>query len=302
MLAGDQHGRPSWTARAWSSPRRAHRAQPHAGRGRDRLRAHQLHSLRPQPHRACCCRGTLSISSLGAVDSIQLVARKPLEEDPTVALTPQSATAWLCSRPSSSCAIGQEVSTRSWRDPVSGGPGGDDAVLLIGDQGLEALSLPRPGYHLPRPGGSLAGVDRAAHGLCGLGGAGGFRPRQRRRAQAVEEELVALHGLRSRASVRGGGFGRGAIRFDRDVPDPLFRPVCATTSPPSIREGLLRFYELAHEAGELEEVPRAPLHRRGAAEGGSGERARRAEAGPAAGAARAGGAAGPADAAPEGGS
>ena len=81
----------------------------------------------------------LCVSSEGAVDSIQLVARRPLEQVRTVAVTPESATSVVLTKvllpEASHVPLGEEA----------------DATLLIGDAVLKsAFEDPTPHHDLGR--------------------------------------------------------------------------------------------------------------------------------------------------------
>ena len=81
----------------------------------------------------------LCVSSEGAVDSIQLVSRKPLEQVRSVAVTPESATSVVLTRvllpEARHVPLGEEA----------------DAKLLIGDAALKsAFEDPTPHYDLGR--------------------------------------------------------------------------------------------------------------------------------------------------------
>src|SRR5436190_3648177 len=81
----------------------------------------------------------LCVSSEGAVDSIQLVARRPLEQVRTVAVTPESATSVVLTKvllpEASHVPLGEEA----------------DATLLIGDAALKsAFEDPTPHHDLGR--------------------------------------------------------------------------------------------------------------------------------------------------------
>ena len=71
---------------------------------------------------------------------------------------------------------------------------------------------------------------------------------------AVEAELVKCmdYGRENHAAVVEGAAGRS--RLDRKVLARYFA-ILRYDFPPLYRDGLCRFYELAHEAGELDEVP-----------------------------------------------
>ena len=81
----------------------------------------------------------LCVSSEGAVDSIQLVARRPLEQVRTVAVTPESATSVVLTKvllpEATHVPLGEEA----------------DATLLIGDAALKsAFEDPTPHHDLGR--------------------------------------------------------------------------------------------------------------------------------------------------------
>jgi chorismate dehydratase len=81
----------------------------------------------------------LCVSSEGAVDSIQLVSRLPLDEVRTIAVTPESAT---------SVALTRVLLPHAEHVPL-GEPG--DATLLIGDAALKsAFEDPTPHHDLGR--------------------------------------------------------------------------------------------------------------------------------------------------------
>src|ERR1043166_8765861 len=81
----------------------------------------------------------LCVSSEGAVDSIQLVSRKPPEHVRTVAVTPESATSVVLTK-----VLLPEASHVPLGEPA-------DATLLIGDAALKsAFEDPTPHYDLGR--------------------------------------------------------------------------------------------------------------------------------------------------------
>jgi chorismate dehydratase len=81
----------------------------------------------------------LSITSDGVVDSIQLIARRPIGELKSVALTGQSATSVVLLK----ILLGQKYGLRPSYIPLTGSVDEalkeHDAVLLIGDQALKAF-------------------------------------------------------------------------------------------------------------------------------------------------------------------
>jgi chorismate dehydratase len=178
----------------------------------------------------------LCVGSEGAVDSIQLVSRKPLEQVRLVAVTPESATSVVLTKvllpEAEHVALGEEA----------------DAKLLIGDAALKsAFEDPTPHYDLGRLWLERTGLpmvfavwacpDPAPPGLAEL-----------------EDALVS------------------SVRLARAEPDQLAYEASARYGyPPGFlaryfeklryrfgpreRAGLMTFLELARDAGELDEVP-----------------------------------------------
>lgn len=247
----------------------------------------------------------VSISSQGAVQSIQLVARKPLEQVHSVALTTQSATAVALLKTMLKLRYEQKVWYQELEGPVKEALEESDAVLLIGDQALTAYHhpLPQVTYH------DLGNLWQEWTGLPMVYAVWASREDFARdygpEIRAVEAELVACMDYGREQLPKVVDSAVGDFPFDRDVLTNYFA-LLRYDFTPEYQQGLLRFYELAHEAGELETVPEFRFIDEYAAEVPSvledaDPRAAVPEEGPAAGAARAGGAAGPADAAPEGG-
>ena len=141
----------------------------------------------------------LSISSFGAVDSIQLVTRVPLEEIRTVALTTQSATSVALLKTILKLRFRQDVAYSELAGPVEPALGEHDAVLLIGDQGLEALYFPTPGTTCH----DLGALWQEWTGLPMVyavwAAREDFARTQRRRAPGGGRGTGPLHGLRPRA-------------------------------------------------------------------------------------------------------
>ena len=169
----------------------------------------------------------VSISSFGAVDSIQLFARTPLAQIRRVALTEKSAT--------SICLL--KVLCREWgiepefaprRGPLSEVLEDFDALLLIGDEALHLLRVEAYPHHFDL-GAEWKSVTGPADGLRRLrraprlrrGAAGGGRRRRRRAprlarraarrlpqataaaaAQLYDFSQAYLHGLLRQAQVR----------------------------------------------------------------------------------------------------
>ncbi len=206
-------------------------------------------------HRRLLLSRGLSISSMGAVDSIQLVSRRPLDQIRTVALTPQSATSIALLKTILKLRFQQDVSYSELAGPATEALEEHDAVLLIGDQGLEALYFPIPGTNCH----DLGALWQEWTGLPMVYAVWAAREDFARsngaELLAVEEELVRCLGYARdhRSEVVESALGR--YRFDRACLTRYFARLRYDFTP-EYREGLTRFYDLAHEAGELEEVPR----------------------------------------------
>ena len=116
------------------------------------------------------------MSTEGAVDSIQLITRKPLEQVRSVAVTPESATSVVLTR-----VLLGEVELVPLDQPA-------DARMLIGDAALRsAFEDPTPALR-PRP--AVAGAHRPADGVRGVG-----LPRRRRATGCEELERAHLRSL-----------------------------------------------------------------------------------------------------------
>ena len=178
----------------------------------------------------------LCVGSEGAVDSIQLVSRRPLEQVRSVGVTPESATS--------------VVLTRVLLPEAEHVPLGEDAdaKLLIGDAALKsAFEDPTPHYDLGRLWLERTGLPMVfavwacREPLCeGLGELEDALVASVRLARAEPEQLA------HEASAR---YGYPAGFLARYFEKLRYR------FGPRERAGLMRFLELAHEAGELAEVP-----------------------------------------------
>jgi chorismate dehydratase len=178
----------------------------------------------------------LCVSSAGAVDSIQLVSRAPLERIRSVAVTPESATSAVLVRvllpEAEHVPLAQEA----------------DAKLLIGDAALKSVfEDPTPHYDLGRLWLERTGLPMVyAVFACPHPAPDGMLE--------LEEALLAAH------------------RLARSEPEELAREASARYGyPPGFlaryfeklgyrfgpreRAGLLTFFELARDAGELDAVP-----------------------------------------------
>jgi chorismate dehydratase len=178
----------------------------------------------------------LCVGSEGAVDSIQLVSRVPLERVRTVAVTPESATSVVLTRvllpEADHVPFGEEA----------------DATLLIGDAALKsAFEDPTPHHDLGRLWLERTGLpmvfavwaapDPVPEGVAELESA---LVDSVRRARA-EPELLA-HEASERYGYPAGFLAR------------YFEKLRYRFGPRE-RAGLLTFMELARDAGELGAVP-----------------------------------------------
>ncbi len=178
----------------------------------------------------------LCVGSEGAVDSIQLVSRLPLEHVRTVGVTPESATSVVLTR-----VLLPEVEIVPLGKPA-------EATLLIGDAALRSsfedptphhdlgrLWLERTG--LPMVFAVWAAPEPPAEGLAGLEDA---LVRSVRLARAEPERLA-------REASRSYGYPPGFLAryFER----------LRYSFGPRERAGLTAFLELARDAGELHRVP-----------------------------------------------
>jgi len=205
-------------------------------------------------HRTLLVSRHLSISSFGAVDSIQLVTRKPWDEIESVALTGESATSVALLKTILKLRFGRDVVYSDLKGPLADALSRTDSVLVIGDQGLDALYSPM----LDATCFDLGEVWQEWTGLPMVYAVWGAREDFARthgsELLAVEDELVKCmdYGREHHAEVVEGAAGRS--RLDRKGLSRYFA-LLRYDFPPLYRDGLRRFYELAHEAGELEEVP-----------------------------------------------
>jgi len=178
----------------------------------------------------------LCVSSEGAVDSIQLVSKRPLEQVRRVAVTPESATSVVLTKvllpEADHVPLGEEA----------------DATLLIGDAALKsAFEDPTPHYDLGRLWLERTGLpmvfavwaapDPAPAGLAQLEDA---LVDSVRRARAEPEQLA--HEASERYGYPAGFLAR------------YFEKLRYRFGPRE-RAGLYTFLELARDAGELAMVP-----------------------------------------------
>jgi chorismate dehydratase len=178
----------------------------------------------------------LCVSSEGAVDSIQLVSRVPLERVRTIAVTPESATSVVLTKvllpEATHVPLGEEA----------------DARLLIGDAALRsAFEDPTPHYDLGRLWLERTGLpmvfavwaapEPVADGLVEL---------EQALVDSVRLARAEPEKLAYEASER---YGYPAGFLARYFEKLRYR------FGPRERAGLISFLELARDAGELEAVP-----------------------------------------------
>jgi chorismate dehydratase len=178
----------------------------------------------------------LCVGSEGAVDSIQLVSRTPLERVRTVAVTPESATSVVLTKvllpEAEHVPLGEEA----------------EATLLIGDAALKsAFEDPTPHYDLGRLWRDRTGLpmvfavwaapDDAPPGVAELEDA---LVASVRLARAEPERLA--HEASRRYGYPAGFLAR------------YFEKLRYSFGPRE-RAGLLTFLELARDVGELDHVP-----------------------------------------------
>jgi chorismate dehydratase len=178
----------------------------------------------------------LCVSSEGAVDSIQLVSRVPLEEIRTVGITPESATSVVLTKVllphAAHVPLGEEA----------------DAKLLIGDAALKsAFEDPTPHHDLGK-----LWLERTGLPMVFAVWAAPDPPNPD--LIELEDALVAsVRAARANPEVlayeSSERYGYPAGFLARYFEKLRYR------FGPRERAGLYTFLELAHEVGELDEVP-----------------------------------------------
>lgn len=205
-------------------------------------------------HRELQLSRRLSISSKGAVDSIQLVTTEPLGAVERIALTPKSATSVTLLKTILRLRYGREPVYEELRQPPAEALADHDAVLLIGDEALDALYFPVPGtrhYDLGEIWRDWTGLPMV-YAVWATRDA--FLRRSRAELLAVEEELVRSMDYSRESAPQVVEGALGLTRLDRPSLTRYFELLHYGFAE-VYQTGLRRFYELAHEAGELVEVP-----------------------------------------------
>src|SRR2546421_6961809 len=178
----------------------------------------------------------LCVASEGAVDSIQLVSRKPLEQVRSVAVTPESAT---------SVVLVRVLLPEAEQVPLGEAA---DATLLIGDAALKSASEDRTPHHdlgrlwlertgLPMVFAVWAAPDEPLPGLSEL-----------------EEALVASVRLARAEPERLAHESSKRYGYPAGFLARYFEKLRYSFGPRE-RAGLLTFLELARDVGELDQVP-----------------------------------------------
>jgi chorismate dehydratase len=196
----------------------------------------------------------VSISSFGAVDSIQLVTRKRLANIGSVALTTQSATSVALLKTMFKLRFQQEVAYGDLQGSVTQALEEYDAALVIGDQGLEALYFPEPGTTCHDLGTMWMDWTRLPMVYAVWAAREDFARTNGPELIEVEQELIQCrdYGRDHLPDVVESALGHS--RFSRESLMRYFALLYYGFRE-EYQKGLLRFYELAHEAGELEEMP-----------------------------------------------
>ena len=182
----------------------------------------------------------LCVASEGAVDSIQLVARVPLEQVRTVAMTPESAT---------SVALTKILLPEADQAPLEAYDSGEsEAKLLIGDAALRsAFEDPTPHYDLGKLWLERTGLPMVfAVWACPEPLAEGLAELEDALVSSVRLARAEPEQLAHEASQR---YGYPAGFLARYFEKLRYR------FGPRERAGLYTFLELARDAGLLETVP-----------------------------------------------
>ncbi len=178
----------------------------------------------------------LCVGSEGAVDSIQLVSRLPLEQVRTVAVTPESATSVVLVK-----VLLPEAEHVGLAEPA-------DATLLIGDAALRsAFEDPTPHYDLGRLWLERTGLPMvfAVWAARDPGPAG---------LSELEDALVASLRLARAEPERLAYESSERYGYPPGFLARYFEKLRYRFGPRE-RAGLYTFLELAHDVGELDEVP-----------------------------------------------
>ena len=179
----------------------------------------------------------LCVSSEGAVESIQLVSRAPLEQVRTIAVTPESAT---------SVVLTKVLLPEAEHVPLAEARNGD-AKLLIGDAALRsAFEDPTPHYDLGRLWLERTGLPMVfAVWACPEPVPPGLADLEQALVESVRIARAEPERLAHESSERYGYPPGFLARYFEKL---RYR------FGPRERAGLLTFLELARDVGELDEV------------------------------------------------
>jgi chorismate dehydratase len=180
----------------------------------------------------------LCVASEGAVDSIQLVSKRPLEQVRVIAVTPESAT---------SVVLTKVLLPEAAHVPLDEGADAD-AKLLIGDAALKsAFEDPTPHYDLGRLWRDRTGLPMVfAVWACPEPVRAGLPELEDALVASVRRARAEPETLAHEASAR---YGYPAGFLARYFEKLRYR------FGPRERAGLMTFLELARDVGELDEVP-----------------------------------------------
>ena len=178
----------------------------------------------------------LCVSAEGAVDSIQLITRKPLEQVRSVAVTPESATSVVLTR-----VLLGGVELVPLDHPA-------DAKMLIDDAALHsAFEDPTPHYDLGRLWQERTGLPMVyAVWACRQEVTEGLRELERAHLRSLAVARSEPEALARKAAVEHGWPAGFLARYFEKLRYHF---------GPRERMGVVRFFELAHLAGELDVVP-----------------------------------------------
>jgi chorismate dehydratase len=178
----------------------------------------------------------LCVATEGAVDSIQLITSRPIEQVRTVAVTPESATSVVLTK-----VLLGDVELVPLDQPA-------DARMLIGDAALRsAFEDPTPHYDLGRLWQDRTGLPMVfAVWACRDAATEGLQELERAHLRSLAVARAEPEALARQASAEYGWPAGFLARYFEKLRYHF---------GPRERQALLRFFELAHLAGELDEVP-----------------------------------------------
>lgn len=191
-----------------------------------------------------------SIAARGAVDSIQVFSRVPLDRVRSVAVTPHSETSVALLR----VLVGPGPAFTPLDGPAAGALAGHDAVLLIGDEALTGLRAPFAPHAT-----DLGALWRERTGRPMVFAVWAARADvARERPDDLERLARTISSARARYLAEPGAVVAAAAErfpFPADFIAPYLRRLRYDFGAAE-REGLEAFLELARACGELHAVPR----------------------------------------------